>query len=1143
MSRLVCCATSIAVVAAVAGPLAAFGVREGQTQWLPQDADGDGKTDTWAVDLDGDGNTDEVWHDWDEDGTVDEVVLLPSHPTHSARGVPGKTKVTPIPLPGGGDAAGIDWEGDGKYDEYWWDTDGDGVIEDADIKHTESKVIDNTKSTRFRGVFVGVKNGLDYPEKDVDDLTGALQAHPESWDAADMNSLKGDAATPAAIQGAIDAAKAQSKPGDEFIFYFSGHGGGYHKDKGYKGGIIDADGDETAIVIKEKDFRADGSKLTTPAAGWYNCTFWDTDGDGKSDRAVTKDANGLVEVRAINPGPPRTVGASLGKDTNGDGIVDAADGGVDINNDGDKDDSFAVDDTIKVAGNKPVTDDQLTSWLSGFPESCTIVVILDSCFSGSFVPDLKRVKDKDGKPLRPGHLEAITASAADDFAYEEPISNGVLTQGILNALKPVDSGAGTGHITTVADKASGAPDDITTTHELFSFASPQAVMFHIGDEDGDGLLDEDSFTHEYESFEVEVGGEVPDIVSGIIHGVDDPDSDGPDNIDLDPPVVSFFDEHFGPPMELRDMPRFIQTFGGDTSLSLTGMQPGFGAYCEAPFMPGTSPAIQVEVERLPWASVPEPPPGMSYASECYDVNVWFMSVMPGLDDEDHSMAMLDRLPIAGGWSPDSRAKIGLGQWVPPAVADVRPFWYNPGAGEWIEIPDYSYDPITDRVVDYPWLHTSLFALFYIGPPPLDMLAPLAPLRLTAHREGLDAQLVWSNPTDPDFDVTRIYRSASGYATDPTGGSGQTLVYEGDGWHVLDDGVDPGALYYYTAFSSDVPVAGAIPNWSDAATVMLDMGSVETPIQGVNRFKTAIAASAAAFPNGLAFEDSEGHLSAVVATGRNWPDALGASALAGAVHGPILLTEPGALPAEVAAELDRLGADRVFIVGGDSAVSPAVEAAILARPDVETVERLEGTDRYLTAEAIARRTVGLLGDRYDGTLFVATGTNFPDALAASPLAYRKGWPLLLSTASGLTLSTKSVIDEIGATDAIVLGGERAVSPGVVTYLGDELDSANRLFGEDRYRTAIAVAAFGTEEAGLRWEGMGLATGQNYPDALSGGVLVGQRSSVMLLTPSASLNADAAAAITAHRDEIAEVIYFGGEVALSAGVRAAVAALLY
>ncbi len=105
-----------------------------------------------------------------------------------------------------------------------------------------------------------------------------------------------------------------------------------------------------------------------------------------------------------------------------------------MNGDGDKNDTFGVDDTIQVAGNGQVTDDQLTTWLSGFPESVTIVVILDSCYSGSFIPDLKRVKDKAGKPLRPGHLEVVAAAPADDVAWEKPISNGVLTQGILDAL-------------------------------------------------------------------------------------------------------------------------------------------------------------------------------------------------------------------------------------------------------------------------------------------------------------------------------------------------------------------------------------------------------------------------------------------------------------------------------------------------------------------------------------------------------------------------------------------------------------------------------------------------------------------------------------------------------------------------------------
>ena len=1145
-SRFVALAVAAALVTALAGPLPTLAIQEGETQWIPQDTDGNGVTDTWAVDWDGDGQTDEVWQDTNEDGTIDEVVVIGGDASHSARGIPGKTKVTPIPISTGGDAVGIDWNGDGKYDEYWWDFDGDGAIEDADIKHTESKILDNTGSTRFRGVFVGVNNGLEWAEQDVEDLTEALENHPESWGPSDTTSLTGAAATPAAIQGAINAAKAAASPGDEFVFYFSGHGGGYHKDKGYKGGVIDADGDETAIVIRERDFEADGSKLTTPAvAGRYNATVWDTDGDGSPDRGVTKDSNGLVEVRVINPGPPMTVGPSLGADTNGDNIVDGADGGVDINNDGDKDDSFAVDDTLIVAGGAKITDDQLVTWLSGFPESCTIVVILDSCFSGSFVPDLRRVKDKDGKLLRPGHLEAVTGAAADSFAYEEPISNGVLTQGILNALAVVDAdGTPGGHTTSVADKASGAPDDITTTAELFSFAGPQATTYHVGDEDGDGLTDEDSFTHDYTSIAIDPAGVTP-AVSTIVHGFEDPDGDGEENLDVAPPVESFFDVYFAAPYDMRGTPRFRQTFGGDTALSLTGMQPGFGAHSEVAFLPGAPTAVQIEVLQVPMSETPEPMPGMSYASECYDVSVWLANITPALDDDDLTGAMYDLLPVVAGWGPTT-ASIGVGEWVPGLAPDPIPAWYNESLPGWVPLPPLPFDP-AQRSMSFMLEHTSMFALFYPGPGPSDSDAPLPPTRLTASRAGLDAQLVWSNPTDPDFESTLIYRSASGFASSPMGGTGQTQVYGGKLWYTTDTGVDVGGSYFYTAYSRDT---GGM--WSDRATATLDMGTAETPVQGDDRFATALAASNAAFPNGLAHEDAEGHLSAIVATGRNWPDALGASALAGAVHGPILLTEPGSLPAAVADEIDRLGADRIFIVGGTAAVSNSVETAILARPGVETAERLAGDDRYLTAEAVAERTVDLLGGLtgsgnpdglFDGTVFIATGTNFPDALAASPLAFAKGWPLLLSGAGGLSDSTKSTIADIGATGALVLGGEQAVPSSVVTYLGGEMPSVMRLFGDNRYETAVDVATYGFEDAGLHLNGLGLATGENYPDALSGGVLVGQRGSVMVLTPSAALSPVVAAMIEAQADDITEVIFFGGYVALSDDVRADVFALLH
>ncbi|MCL5887678.1 MAG: cell wall-binding repeat-containing protein [Actinobacteria bacterium] len=50
-----------------------------------------------------------------------------------------------------------------------------------------------------------------------------------------------------------------------------------------------------------------------------------------------------------------------------------------------------------------------------------------------------------------------------------------------------------------------------------------------------------------------------------------------------------------------------------------------------------------------------------------------------------------------------------------------------------------------------------------------------------------------------------------------------------------------------------------------------------------------------------------------------------------------------------------------------------------------VERIKGDDRYKTADAVAARVIEVKGGAFDGTAFVATGANFPDALAAAPLA--------------------------------------------------------------------------------------------------------------------------------------------------------------
>ncbi|HZL06970.1 MAG TPA: cell wall-binding repeat-containing protein, partial [Coriobacteriia bacterium] len=303
------------------------------------------------------------------------------------------------------------------------------------------------------------------------------------------------------------------------------------------------------------------------------------------------------------------------------------------------------------------------------------------------------------------------------------------------------------------------------------------------------------------------------------------------------------------------------------------------------------------------------------------------------------------------------------------------------------------------------------------------------------------------------------------------------------------------------------------------------------VEGPNRYATAIAASNKAFPTGSEY--------VIVATGMNWPDVLGGSALAGALNAPILLTSQSSLPAEVRAEIVRLGATKAIVLGG----TPAVSAAVAGQIDVITgvsVERIAGPNRYDTANIVAARTIAIMraGAGYDGTAFVATGMNFPDALGASPLAARQGWPIYLANpAQGANAGLVSVMRAAGVTEVIVLGDTNVVASSVESALSS-LGPVTRLAGANRYDTAVTVASYGVANAGLAWNRLAIATGTNFPDALAGGVLQGTSGSVLLLTPTASLNDGVAAVLRANKAAIFEVRFLGSTAAVSAAVRTAV-----
>ena len=359
-----------------------------------------------------------------------------------------------------------------------------------------------------------------------------------------------------------------------------------------------------------------------------------------------------------------------------------------------------------------------------------------------------------------------------------------------------------------------------------------------------------------------------------------------------------------------------------------------------------------------------------------------------------------------------------------------------------------------------------------------------------------------------------------YTLDGVPGTGRS-VSAGQGEHTLAFSASDAAGNWAATSTASFAVNGG-----GAATVQV------VEIEGGDRIGTAVAASNEAFADGAAD-------TVIVCTAYNFPDALGASALAGAYDAPLLLTAPGSLPGAVSDEIQRLGAANVVVIGSEAAVSTNVETALRRVPGVVTVSRVGGSDRYETSAMVAAETIAVMesnGRTYDGTCFVATGLNFPDALAAAPLSASRGWPILLTKTDALPSFASDAMTDMGVSKAIIVGSARTVSGGVATTLAGRLGSGNvtRESGDTRYQTSIAIAQLGIEN-GLSLNGVALATGQNFPDALAGGPMQGKLGGVVLLTPSKSLDTDVRTLLSQNKATVKLVRYLGSEAALARAVR--------
>lgn len=259
---------------------------------------------------------------------------------------------------------------------------------------------------------------------------------------------------------------------------------------------------------------------------------------------------------------------------------------------------------------------------------------------------------------------------------------------------------------------------------------------------------------------------------------------------------------------------------------------------------------------------------------------------------------------------------------------------------------------------------------------------------------------------------------------------------------------------------------------------------------------------------------------IVASGENFPDALAASGLAGKLNAPVVLTNSYSLSARADGQLARLHPSRVVVVGGPSAVSEDVVDQIENRvtaPKEADVVRISGATRRDTANEIFTQAPKLHAKNAPDvnwtadTAIVATGENFTDALSISSLAKHESYPVFLSGQDGLDASTLKAIKNYGFTKVIITGGSHAVPQNVINQLKTAgVDGANihRIGGATRYQTSLQIAQYQKQFYRAKLSSPVFATGENFPDALAGGVLAARKNTpIVLVSPDTSVNTDA------------------------------------
>jgi bacillopeptidase F len=232
-------------------------------------------------------------------------------------------------------------------------------------------------------------------------------------------------------------------------------------------------------------------------------------------------------------------------------------------------------------------------------------------------------------------------------------------------------------------------------------------------------------------------------------------------------------------------------------------------------------------------------------------------------------------------------------------------------------------------------------------------------------------------------------------------------------------------------ATDVILLGGTAAISDDVAAQLDgYGYNVERLSGNGRYETA-----AEIARRLKLEIGD-LPDAVIATGSDFPDALSAASYAAISGQPILLVHPTVLPGSTQDALTELGIQNVTVGGGTAAISSAVFDA-LSVPGSK--DRVFDTNRYTTAVAMAEH-FDLGSNRY----FLATGTDFPNAITGAVLAARQGVGLLLvyGPAGVPPAAVQDFFSANHVEEVVLLGGSGAICEAQENWLLDYFSAVRR-----------------------------------------------------------------------------------------------------